>query len=110
MQTFALGSSEETARLCGVPVARRKIWIYLLKFFMKKGGSLSFGFLGQFIPNEPIGRWPRAKTSQEGSDIKAGATDDKRQEPLTMKASNVLGGMLPEVAYVKGLVWIDEIN
>lgn len=36
---FAIGSSEATARLCGVPVNRTKIWIYLV-------GGIFAGFAG----------------------------------------------------------------
>ncbi|MEO6709028.1 MAG: ABC transporter permease [Planctomycetota bacterium] len=51
-QVFAIGSSEPTARLCGVAVERRKIEVYaLLGFFMALAGVLEFDNLnGQGSP------------------------------------------------------------
>jgi len=42
---FAIGSNEETARLCGVPVARTKIVVYALAgFFAGLAGVMQFSF------------------------------------------------------------------
>ena len=44
---FAIGSNEQTARLCGVPVDRTKMMIYALAgCFAGLAGVLQFGFLG----------------------------------------------------------------
>jgi len=44
---FAVGSNEETARLCGVPVARTKIFVYMLAgFFAGLAGLMQFSFTG----------------------------------------------------------------
>jgi ribose transport system permease protein len=43
---FAIGSNEETARLCGVPVERTKIIVYLLAgFFGGLAGIMQFSFI-----------------------------------------------------------------
>ncbi len=43
---FAIGSNEETARLCGVPVARTKIIVYSLAgFFAGLAGLMQFSFI-----------------------------------------------------------------
>lgn len=48
---FAVGSNEETARLCGVPVARTKIVVYTAAgFFAGLAGLMQFsygGYIGQ---------------------------------------------------------------
>ena len=54
--TFAIGSSEQTARLCGVPVERVKVIIFML-------GGMFAGLAGlmQFCGREPASlRWPLA--------------------------------------------------
>lgn len=44
---FAIGSNEETARLCGVPVERTKILVYALcGFFAGLAGLMQFSFIG----------------------------------------------------------------
>ncbi len=54
---FALGSSEATARLCGLPVARLKIAVYALGgFFMALAGVFEFNNLsGQGNPSSGVG-------------------------------------------------------
>jgi ribose transport system permease protein len=43
---FAVGSSEDTARLCGVPVERTKIIVYMLAgFFAGLAGIMQFSFI-----------------------------------------------------------------
>ncbi len=43
---FAIGSNAETARLCGVPVARTKICVYMLAgFFAGLAGLMQFSFI-----------------------------------------------------------------
>jgi ribose transport system permease protein len=43
---FAIGSNEQTARLCGVPIARTKIFIFIFAtFFAGIAGVLQFSFL-----------------------------------------------------------------
>ena len=43
---FAVGSNEETARLCGVPVAKTKISVYMLAgFFAGLAGLMQFSFI-----------------------------------------------------------------
>jgi len=43
---YAVGSNEETARLCGVPVARTKIIVYMLAgFFAGLAGLMQFSFI-----------------------------------------------------------------
>ncbi len=43
---FAIGSNEETARLCGVPVARTKVFVYMLAgFFAGLAGLMQFSFI-----------------------------------------------------------------
>lgn len=43
---FAIGSNTETARLCGVPVARTKICVYMLAgFFAGLAGLMQFSFI-----------------------------------------------------------------
>jgi erythritol transport system permease protein len=43
---FAVGSSEDTARLCGVPVERTKIVVYMLAgFFAGLAGIMQFSFI-----------------------------------------------------------------
>lgn len=44
---FAVGSNEETARLCGVPVGRTKIMVYALAgLFAGLAGLMQFSFIG----------------------------------------------------------------
>ncbi|MEM9410490.1 MAG: ABC transporter permease [Planctomycetota bacterium] len=43
---YAIGSNEETARLCGVPVGRTKITVYMLAgFFAGLAGLMQFSFI-----------------------------------------------------------------
>ena len=43
---FAIGSNEETARLCGVPVGRTKVFVYMLAgFFAGLAGLMQFSFI-----------------------------------------------------------------
>lgn len=43
---YAIGSNEETARLCGVPVARTKIMVYAIAgFFAGVAGLMQFSFI-----------------------------------------------------------------
>jgi ribose transport system permease protein len=54
--TYALGSNEDTARLCGVPVERTKIWIYTLcGLFGGLGGVMTFARLSVGDPTAAIG-------------------------------------------------------
>jgi len=54
--TIAIGSNESTARLCGVPVGRTKIWIYTLcGLFAGLAGVVSFGRLTVGDPTTAIG-------------------------------------------------------
>ena len=44
---FAIGSNEETARLCGVPVGRTKLFVYTAGgFFCGVAGLMQFSFIG----------------------------------------------------------------
>jgi len=44
---YAIGSNEETARLCGVPVGRTKIMVYgLAGFFAGLAGLMQFSYIG----------------------------------------------------------------
>lgn len=44
---FAVGSNEETARLCGVPVGRTKLFVYLAGgFFCGVAGLMQFSYIG----------------------------------------------------------------
>jgi ribose transport system permease protein/erythritol transport system permease protein len=44
---FAVGSNEETARLCGVPVGRTKLFVYMAGgFFCGVAGLMQFSFIG----------------------------------------------------------------
>ena len=55
--TYALGSNEDTARLCGVPVERTKIWIYTLcGLFGGLGGVMTFARLSVGDPTTAIGK------------------------------------------------------
>jgi len=55
--TFALGSNESTARLCGVPVARTKLWIYALGgLFAGLAGVMQFGRLTVGDPTTALGK------------------------------------------------------
>lgn len=53
---YAIGSNEETARLCGVPVGRTKIVVYMLAgFFAGLAGLMQFSFIsGIGEPNTGI--------------------------------------------------------
>jgi len=54
---YAIGSSEETARLCGVPVARTKVVVYMLAgFFGGLAGLMEFSFVnGYGQPSAAVG-------------------------------------------------------
>ena len=55
--TYALGSNEDTARLCGVPVERTKVWIYTLcGLFGGLGGVMTFARLSVGDPTTAIGK------------------------------------------------------
>jgi len=56
--TFALGSNEATARLCGVPVARTRIAVYTLAgFFVGVAGLYQFAQLsGEGDPKQGMGK------------------------------------------------------
>jgi ribose/xylose/arabinose/galactoside ABC-type transport system permease subunit len=55
--TFALGSNEATARLCGVPVARTKVWIYAVGgLFAGLAGVMQFGRLTVGDPTTAMGK------------------------------------------------------
>jgi ribose transport system permease protein/erythritol transport system permease protein len=44
---FAIGSNEETARLCGVPVGRTKLFVYTASgFFCGVAGLMQFSYIG----------------------------------------------------------------
>ncbi|HET7623678.1 MAG TPA: ABC transporter permease [Verrucomicrobiae bacterium] len=44
---FAIGSNEETARLCGVPVGRTKLFVYMASgFFCGVAGLMQFSYIG----------------------------------------------------------------
>ena len=44
---FAVGSNEETARLCGVPVGRTKLFVYMAGgFFCGLAGLMQFSYIG----------------------------------------------------------------
>jgi erythritol transport system permease protein len=44
---FAVGSNEETARLCGVPVSRTKLFVYTASgFFCGVAGLMQFSYIG----------------------------------------------------------------
>ena len=44
---FAVGSNEETARLCGVPVGRTKLFVYTASgFFCGVAGLMQFSYIG----------------------------------------------------------------
>jgi ribose/xylose/arabinose/galactoside ABC-type transport system permease subunit len=54
--TFAIGSNEQTARLCGVPVNRVKIWIYTLSgAFAGLAGVMQFARLTVGDPTVAVG-------------------------------------------------------
>ena len=54
---FAIGSNEETARLCGVAVERSKVWIYVLcGLFAGLAGVMQFGRLTVGDPTTAIGK------------------------------------------------------
>lgn len=55
--TYALGSNEDTARLCGVPVEGTKVWIYTLcGIFAGLGGVMTFARLSVGDPTTAIGK------------------------------------------------------
>ena len=55
--TFALGSNEETARLCGIPVARYKVLIYTLGgLFAGLAGVMQFARLTVGDPTTAVGK------------------------------------------------------
>ncbi|MFG0319924.1 MAG: ABC transporter permease [Planctomycetota bacterium JB042] len=57
VRTFAIGSNEEAARLCGVPVARTKVWLYVLcGAFAGLAGVMQFGRLTVGDPTTAIGK------------------------------------------------------
>lgn len=44
---FAIGSNEETARLCGVPVGRTKLFVYMASgFFCGVAGLMQYSYIG----------------------------------------------------------------
>jgi ribose transport system permease protein len=54
---FAVGSNEQTARLCGVPVARAKILIYAISgAFVGLAGLMQFSRLNVGSPTVAVGR------------------------------------------------------
>ena len=57
LHTFAIGSSEATARLCGVPVARTKVAVYTLcGLFAGLAGVAQFGRLTVGDPTTAMGK------------------------------------------------------
>jgi ribose transport system permease protein len=53
---FAIGSNEQTARLCGVPVNRTKLLIYLLSSaFAGLAGVLEFSYISKGDPGTAMG-------------------------------------------------------
>ncbi len=53
---FAVGSNEQTARLCGVPVVRTKVLVYTLAgFFAGMAGLLQYAYIGMGSPTTAIG-------------------------------------------------------
>jgi len=53
---FALGSNEEAARLCGVPVRRTKVWVYTLSgLFAGLAGVMQLGRLSVGDPTTAVG-------------------------------------------------------
>jgi ribose transport system permease protein len=57
VHTYAIGSSEPTARLCGVPVARTKLFIYLLSgLFAGLAGVMQYARLTVGDPTTAIGK------------------------------------------------------
>jgi len=53
---FAIGSNEQTARLCGIPVERTKLLIYIFAaLFFSISGVLQFSFLGMGDPTTAVG-------------------------------------------------------
>jgi len=54
--TFAIGSNEQTARLCGVPVERTKLLIYVVaSALFATSGVLQFSYLGMGDPTTAVG-------------------------------------------------------
>ena len=54
---YALGSSESTARLCGVPVARTRIIIYSISgILIGIAGAMSYAFLGSGDPTTAVAK------------------------------------------------------
>lgn len=54
---FALGSSEATARLCGIPVTKMRIWIYALAGgFLGVAGAMSYAVLGSADPTTGVAK------------------------------------------------------
>ena len=54
--TFAIGSNEQTARLCGVPVERTKLLIYVVGAALAGvSGVLQFSYLGMGDPTTAVG-------------------------------------------------------
>jgi len=53
---YAIGSNEQTARLCGVPVTRTKIIVYTLAgFFAALAGIMQFSYIGIGQPTTAVG-------------------------------------------------------
>jgi ribose/xylose/arabinose/galactoside ABC-type transport system permease subunit len=53
---YAIGSNEATARLCGVPVARTKVWVYVLAGLLAGwAGVLTFAHSAGGDPNASFG-------------------------------------------------------
>jgi ribose transport system permease protein/erythritol transport system permease protein len=52
---FAVGSNEETARLCGVPVGRTKLFVYTASgFFCGVAGLMQFSYIGIGQPTTAV--------------------------------------------------------
>lgn len=57
VRTFAIGSNEDAARLCGVPVARTKVVLYVIcGLFAGLAGVMQFGRLTVGDPTTAIGK------------------------------------------------------
>jgi ribose transport system permease protein len=53
---YAIGSNEATARLCGVPIARTKVWVYVLAGLLAGcAGVLTFAHGSSGNPNAGVG-------------------------------------------------------
>ena len=89
--TFAIGSNESTARICGVRVERTKLWIYAL-------GGLLTGFAGLMQFSRLTVGDPTAARGMENRHHRGGG--DRRRQPLGRRGSvlgSVAGAMLMAV-------------